>query len=99
MPTFETFAERKRRQARAGVPPDYVYDAMPPQLRHQISFALRGGIGRYRLRDPYGLNAYEPDHSTAFECWKAIDQACQDEVFSYLKYIDDNDNFGDRVLG
>ena len=92
--TFETFAERKRRENQAGAPKVYVYDKAPAQLRHQISLAIVEGIGTYKLTDRYGLDDYEPDNPIAYECWQEIDRICRKEIFSYLKYQDDEDYKG-----
>jgi hypothetical protein len=78
--TLETFAERKRRENQGGAPKVYVYDKAPAQLRHQISLAIVEGIGTYELTDRHGLDAYEPDNPTAYECWQEIDRACRKEI-------------------
>jgi len=45
MPVFDTYASRVRRAAQAGQPDVYVYDALPPFLRHQLNLIFIGCIG------------------------------------------------------
>ena len=82
MPVFETFAQRKRMQARASQPDVYVYDEVPPHLRHQICLALAEGIGRYH--DFTGNEFHTPPNANDF--WEHIDRICRKELPSYLSH-------------
>lgn len=94
---FETFAQRKRRESRGGVPVIYVYDTMPEQLRRQIGIALTEGVGTFNLSDRYGLNVYASDNEDAYKRWKDIDRACRKEIHAYRDYTE-IDHLMDRVL-
>ena len=95
---FETYAQRKRRQERAGRPMQYTFDSAPPQLRYQIGVALKEGIGEYKIIDTYGLGNDGPDDQVAFEVWQEIDRACRKEVAVYREFMREEDNFTDRVV-
>jgi hypothetical protein len=90
---FETFARRKEKEARNGLPEVYTYDEAPEHLRHQVILALSEGIGRYHVVT--GDEWHMPPNCN--DIWNEIDRICQKEIFAYAKNVG-GDNVARRFL-
>lgn len=88
---FETFANRKRLANRGSEPDVYVYDNMPPQLRHQLAMIFVDGIGRYHVYSEFDFNRLAEANSI----WVEIDDICRKELYSYMQLARGN-NLGVR---
>lgn len=79
---FQTYAERKRLEARGAEPDVYSYDHAPEMLRHQICLAIAEGFGPYY--EPRRIDFHTPPNGNAW--WEMVDRVCRKELFSYLAY-------------
>lgn len=80
---LRSYSLRKLLQQRSGEPEVYIYDSLPPFLRHQITQAFHEGIGRFVLYDAYSMHTVDEANGI----WEQLDQICQKEIWTYAEAL------------